>query len=186
MDKHTGITYYFESSKSTSYDYHFHLYYEVMYVTSGDVILYSDGHEVTLHSGTVCVIPSCTPHKTKYIDASVKYIVFGSFYIENYISDEALKQLGENFNTSVLISKRNTLTETVESLIEEIDMYDGESAYIFLYKMMMFCDAIYKLSKIKDNTITRAIHYIGPRSKSKITLDEIANACGVTKFHICR
>lgn len=186
MDKYTGITYYSETHKNADYEYHFHLYYEIMYITSGEVVIYSNGSEVTMHPGTVCVIPPFTPHKTKYRDADIKNIIFGSLYVENYISPEALKQLEEGISTNVSISKKDALSETVETLIEEIDFYNGESAYIYLYKILMSCKVIYLISHREDKTITKAIHYIGIHSKSKLTLDEIASACKVTKFHVCR
>ena len=186
MDNHSAVTYYDASHESTQYQYHFHLYYEIMYVMSGEVTIYSNGNEVIMREGTVCIIPPFTPHKTKYVNAYVKNIIFGTLYIENYISEDAIKHLEEGFNTNVSISKRNVAVETVESLIDEIERYDGESAYIYIYKLLLACDFIHNISEHIDKTITKAITYIGIHSKEKLTLDDIAKECGVSKFHVCR
>jgi len=113
-----------------------------IYISAGSAKIFSDGHEATLPSGTVCVIPPFTPHRIEYINASVRRILFGISYINRYLLKDAIDNFPHLYATNVTLSKRSRNAEIIETLVEEINQYKGESAYIYIYKLMSDCVSI--------------------------------------------
>jgi len=149
------------------------------------VKIFSDGHETTIQSGTVCVIPPFSPHRLEYVDASVRRITFGISYLNKYLSRDATDNFPALYATHVTLSKKAKIKEIIDSLVEEINLYKGESAYIYIYKLISECVSLPEMES-EPNLIVKIMQYIGKNSKHKIMLDDVAKECGVTKYHICR
>lgn len=161
------------------------MHYEIVYVSAGTIKLFSDSHESTISAGSICVIPPFVPHKLQYVDASVRRITFGVSYLNKYLSPFASENFPKLYSTHVTVSKKSKIAEIVDSLVDEINLYKGESAYIYIYKLMAECSFL-PSSQSETKLIVKIMKYIGDNSKGKISLDDVANACGVTKYHICR
>lgn len=185
MDSQDKIVLHTSYFINKSYEYHFHLHYEIIYISAGMAKLFSDGYEATMQSGTVCVIPPFAPHKIEYVDASVKRIIFGISYINKYLLTDAVRNFPSLYKTHVILSQKSRVAEIIESLVEEINLYKGESAYIYIYKLISDCVSL-PVRQPDPKLIVKIMKYIGDNSKQKIMLDEVAEACGVSKYHICR
>lgn len=186
MSSNRKIYHHSSYNDEAHYEYHFHLHYEILYITDGIVEIYSNGKKAVLKKGNVCVIPSFTPHRTSYHSAAVRHIVFDSSYIEKYISNESIKKLHEEAATNITISSNKNMDESIASLIDEIDVYNGESAYIYIYKILLGCSPVSKDKDTSNMQISKVMNYIGINSKKKLSLDDISKECGITKYHICR
>ena len=180
------ISHHLTFSENADYEYHFHLYYEILYVTEGEINIYSNGKNATLKTGDVCVIPAFTPHRTTYKNAVVSHITFDSLYIDKYLSRESLNRLHEEFSRNITISSKKNISENIEALINEIDNFNGEMAYIYIYIILLGCSPIYKNKDISNMQISKVMNYIGVNSKDKLSLDDISKECGISKYHICR
>jgi len=181
MDNMQKIVYKLIKNTNMKVEYHFHINYEILFVSSGSISLSTNGVKFTLSKNTLCVIPPYTPHITEYHNADVKRIVFDSLYIDKYI-----KSIPPEFKTAVSISGKSDTDEIISSLIEEITLYQGESAYIYLYKLISRSATTKPDNTEQEKLIFRLIRYIELNIKGKLSLDAIADEFGVTKFHICR
>ena len=133
----------------------------------------------------MCVIPPFTPHRIEYINASVRRIIFGISYISRYLLRDAIDNFPQLYATNVTLSRRSRNAEIIETLVEEINQYKGESAYIYIYKLMSDCVAIPQF-QTESKLIVKIMRHIGDNSRGKIALEDVAQACGVSKYHICR
>lgn len=185
MDNQDRIVLHTSYFVNKSYEYHFHLHYEIIYISAGKATIFSDGHDATLPAGTVCVIPPFTPHRIEYINASVRRIIFGISYISRYLLRDAIDNFPQLYATNVTLSRRSRNAEIIETLVEEINQYKGESAYIYIYKLMSDCVAIPQF-QTESKLIVKIMRHIGDNSRGKIALEDVAQACGVSKYHICR
>lgn len=180
------ILYKAEKYSSLFFDYHFHLHYEILYVSEGSVTIDTGGRFLKLSPCQLCIIPSMVPHKTVYANASVVRIIFSSSYISDHLSQEAIKTFSESFETSITLSGDSENPEIINSICQNIDE-GGRSAYIYLYKLFRQCTSFWgDLPKTKNVHMINILSYIGKNSKKKLSLEEIAAACSITKFHICR
>ena len=139
-----------------------------------------------LSTSQLCIIPTMLPHKTIYENAAVTRIVFSNSYISDHLSEYALSCLPEGFNTKPTVSGGGEIEKIVKAVCRSIES-GGERAYIYIFKLMRLCTPFWGgLPQIKNEHMVDILSYIGRNSKKKLSLDEIADACKITKFHVCR
>lgn len=173
-------------NRTGTVEYHFHLHYEILYVKSGAFTLCFDGKSTTVSPGELCIIPPLLPHKSIYENALTDSISFEIDYISRYISEEVVKSI-EGFGKKVLFIPKSDDADSANHLIERIIRFEGKKAYIqivmILKKASVDCERIFSYT---NKNFYEVISYINSNFSGKLTLEDIASKCNISRFHICR
>lgn len=166
------------------FKFHFHIHFEILYFHSGSAKIFSDGFEVTMNQGSYCIIPPFCPHKSIYSDCHITKIIFPLSYIDRYLTEETTKTLHTYYSKRISINLKPHY-DTMASLVQDLSSGITGGAFIYIYKLLKNCVSIPFVAPNHDR-LADIMTYIGAYSFGKIMLDEVADSCNVSKYHICR
>lgn len=196
--------YYYSDTDMSRVDIHTHDYYEFYFFLKGNVSIYVDGMQQHLQPGDMILIPPNTKHHLTVHDQKVPYQRF-IFWISEEFCHNLFDQspdygyLFEHTTTSRKyiyhfdVISFNTIHTKVIRLLEE-----RHSSQYCKQAMVSLCvhDLILTLTRMvyqlenpsaarKETSLYQGIqNYIEDHIQEKITLEDIADALFVSKYHI--
>ena len=196
--------FYYEDTHLKNVAAHTHSYYEFYFFVSGNISMCIDKKTYKLKNNDVILIPPGTSHSLKAHDSSVPYRRF-VFWIDadyfeiiraqsndfNYIIEHTTKNKQYIYSNDVI--SFSSIQTKLFSLIEEIHSNRfGQNTKIFL----CICDLIFYLNRMayeqtnsdqsqcKKPRLTNLVAYIEDHLAEPLSLDSIADAFFVSKYHI--
>lgn len=197
------IAYYHQSPISPRYEmqYHWHTYYEIIYVKEGSFHLMLDDSAVTYNAGDVIfindgVLHGGTPHECEY-----DCIVFDLNVLmkDNHACGKIIKDIiNHKIVISSLLSKNNsTIKHIVENMCAALSQ--KQTGYEFmvqgcLYQIIgiIISEHIYEQNSKDDftsgrlNSIKEVLAYISENYYNNISLEELAKIAGMNPKYFCR
>lgn len=181
---------------------HFHQYYEIFYLKTGNCIYSVNGSLYHLSAGDVFIVAPGEPHCTRYEGAvpcerTIVYcmpeMIPGTYWQRYPDMKKKLSQSGK----VVLVKKgQRRMEELLDRMLEENSIPDEYSREFLQLQMMTLLlsiqrDGIFVYEKIRhDNSISsdieEALRYIAQNFALPITLDEVAEQVSLTPTYFSR
>ena len=168
---------------------HYHEFYEVHLVLSGEVSYWVDGNICTMHPGNLILLSPMQLHKPALTDKySCQRIVLwlDKHYLENVLHQGALRHC---FETTRLYNAPQ-LIEAFQLLLKEYQSNDYAAP---LYAECIICQILIELSRQNQKTvlsenakpmIAEIISYVGIHYTEDLSLNEIAQHFHISKFYL--
>lgn len=173
--------------------YHWHNYFEIIYVSDGELVLTMDLEDYNLQKDDFVIIAPGIVHDSKTLKkCSAVVIQFDSSVIDNIYSDSFSSFLECNFfqNKKSFISKGSQHTrETVSSMVKCYNDFNISNSIYILSGILELLSIIAKdLVQINaDNfDIKKICYYIENNATNSITLAEAAKISGYTKTYFSK
>lgn len=181
---------------------HFHQYYEIFYLKTGDCIYSVNSSLYHLSAGDVFIVAPGEPHCTRYegpvpcertIVCCMPEVIPEAYWQRHPDMKKKLSYSGK----VVLVEKRQRRMEALLDRMLEENSIPDEYSYEFLQLQMMTLllniqrDGIFVYEKIRhDNSISSdiedALRYIAQNFALPITLDEVAEQVNLTPTYLSR
>ena len=163
---------------------------EILYVTDGEGVIVTDNQNMSAQAGDVFVINSYTPHR----GVSNKVLKYFCFIIDS----EFCSFNGFDTNKALYQTKINDkkVEEVIESIMKELkenSPYKEGAVKTYVLNLLLYLTQNYNLettntprySKNAD-IIKTAIGYIRSHSSEKLSVEQIADEVGLSKFYFSR
>lgn len=181
---------------------HFHQYYEIFYLKTGNCIYSVNGSRYHLSAGDMFIVAPGEPHCTRYegtvpCERTIVYwmpeVVPEAYWQRHPDMKKKLSHSGK----VVLAKKRKQRMEALLDRMLEENRIPDEYSHEFLQLQMLTLllniqrDGIFVYEKIRhDNSISSdiedALRYIAQNFALPITLDEVAAQVGLTPTYLSR
>lgn len=173
-------------------NFHYHQAYEILYVIDGKKTYISTDGVYDITPGTVVLTPTNEIHKTSDKEVCEKItFYFTQRYLSQNFTKEAQELLLRCFNKKVLKIYDYLIEDFNELCKKAIENSDNKSEF-FLYTGMIlrYLTEISFLQPEEKTTkefqINDILKYIQHNSKDIVSIEQIADFFGFTKFHLCR
>ena len=164
---------------------HHHDQYELYYLDSGSREYFVEDSFFSVEAGDFVLIAPGKLHRTGGTYALRTLVLFSRDCLETVYTKEAAEQLLKCFDSMHIVPPRESLPLLCSLLT---DMQNSEDKTEFAIKLgSLLC----RLSKFQGETschpgISRIIRYINQNYSQIQSIDDIAQACFISKFHLCR
>lgn len=196
--------YYYNDSHFSGVSSHSHNYYEFYFFLEGHIAMHINNEVITLTPGDVLLIPPGTPHYAASLDYEIPYRRF-VFWVAKEYYDQMIEFSSDYSYLMTQAACRgyylfhydlfdfNTLQGKVFQLIEDLhaDRY-GRDTMITLrvYELVLHLNrTAYEMdhpnmSHEEQHLYQNLIQYIEDHLNEELTLDQIAGAFFLSKYHI--
>ena len=184
---------YFESVENvpaTKVNVHYHDWFEIYYLTSGECSFFIENKSYKLVQGDIAFIPQGVIHKTNYSTQTHSRIVINCppesipVAVSTYVSD------------GIHIFKSNKIKGEIDSIFKNIKQeYASGGAYsqeiLQTYLSYLLVRIVKLTEECADNVtdmtcVENAISYIQDNYMNKISLNDTARSCSVSGEHLSR
>ena len=171
-------------------DVHYHSYFEIYCLTSGECDSFVDDKLYNLKCGDVVIIPPGAIHGTHYSSEKHGRVLIN--FTVNYVP----KGLRDVLSGDSYFYRCEDTAEDVKQIFSEIereyrcpDEYSEEAICALLSKLMIMI--IRHVPKkegelLSSSFIEEAVKYVQNNYQNSICLEDIAKNCGVSKVHLSR
>ncbi len=177
--------------KGTMPKMHYHDYYEIYYLISGERNHFVGDKFMTIKQGDLVVIPPETPHKTGGLSGTRALICFNQEFLSKWLTLDAQKELLSFFDKTFIrpdIERQNEILNVVNELEKASQNNDQPKIFSSLLKLLLLLKQS-KTATSETSTSTlilqKAMEYAQKNYSSITSLDEVANALFVSKYHLC-
>ncbi len=165
---------------------HLHKEIEVIYVIQGSTLAYADRNCIPLKEGDLFI---SFPNQVHYYENATHgeyYLLIVSpdilFGVKNLFYENIPKQNAVHF------AQNNDISFILNKIFEKIEKPYSDTAIVGLINMV-FAEALpyFKLKpriKTDNTTLQNIINYCNEKYEFDITLDDIANALHISRYHI--
>lgn len=176
---------------------HFHTGHEIYYLLSGERTYFMHDKEYRVSEGDLVTVPRGTLHRTGGKGGTRLLILFEETFLSRFFRPTTVEELLSGFDTAVLSplpGRQETVAIRVNNLfrlgqewMRQLDDATGARAALAL------CDLLYTL-RLPDICRRREdgnerlgviLHYMEENYATLETIDQIAAAAYVSKFHLC-
>ncbi|MGN0162002.1 MAG: AraC family transcriptional regulator [Candidatus Ornithomonoglobus sp.] len=172
--------------------FHYHQSYEILYIINGKKTYMSTEGFYELTPGTVALTPPNAIHKTSDKEICEKItFYFTQHYLSQNFSKQAQELLLRCFNKKTLKIGDDSIEDFTRLCTEASANSDNKSDFfVYAGKILKYLTEIsfaHSEQKIsRESKITAILKFIQNNSKSIRSIEEIADAFNITKFHLCR
>ena len=177
---------------SNTFPIHLHKKYCVGVIDKGTALYTCKDKEISLGPGSIYFINPNVPHQIKPLDKegfSHLVMCFGDRFVSNYLSGEETKEKSLSFNTTHV--RNLNMCETVKEFVHKVSMtkqYDQEycllQIFSELYQYFNFSSKVYDVQN--KEAILRVAGQLEQRTGEQLSLQDMANLAGLSKFHFLR
>lgn len=169
---------------------HYHSYYEIYYLTKGNVRYFIDNTIYDLSAGDIVLIPPNIIHKTSVIDegASERLLIwFTPEFLEKDRNDHVFDCFKKHHIKNV--TKLNDILSSVETEHKTNDKFSKEliKTQIITLLIQLSRMSADKSNEVKTPSFIQKIsNYIGENFANEITLDNLCEEFSISKSHLSR
>lgn len=169
---------------------HYHSYYEIYYLTKGNVRYFIDNTTYDLSDGDIVLIPPNIIHKTSVIDdgSSERLLIwFTADFLEKKEDDQIFDCFKKHHIKNM--GSLNNILSSIEAEHQNSDKFSKELIKTQLITLLI------NLSRMSDNhfnemkapsIIQKISNYIGENYAMEITLELLAKEFSISKSHLSR
>lgn len=172
--------------------FHYHQSYEILYILSGKKTYIDTDGFYEMIPGTVALTTPNAIHKTSDKEVCEKItFYFTEKYMSQNFSQQAHELLIRCFNKKKLKIDNDSIEYFNQLLYEAIaNSNDKSNFFVYTGKILKYLTDI-SFSQPEQNInseskINTILKYIQNNSKRIVSIEEIADAFNITKFHLCR
>ncbi len=172
----------------TSEKFHFHTYYEFIYIDEGSIMFRYQNLCKQFFKGDIIYIPPFILHKEICNNARTRHIYFNMTYIKEYISPEILHKICHKFEKGIVHSPaaKQSHKDDFNMVFNNVLNDDNQFSYLYIYSMIDSATQ-YNLNLSSENAQLRNImNYIEQNYYKKLTLSEVAEVTSLTVTYICK
>jgi AraC-like DNA-binding protein/quercetin dioxygenase-like cupin family protein len=170
---------------------HYHDYYEIYYLISGERNHFVGDKFLTIKKGDFVVIRPEVPHKTGGLSGARALICFNEDFLSNWLTKSAQTELLSFFDKTFIRPESERQSEILNAINElEKAYFDKDNAKIFSSLLQLIL--ILKKSSVatsENSTATtvlqNAMEYAQKNYATINSLQDVADALFVSKFHLC-
>ena len=170
---------------------HYHDYYEIYYLISGERNHFVGDKFLTIKKGDFVVIRPEVPHKTGGLSGTRVLICFNEEFLSNWLTKSAQAELLSFFDKTFIrpdSACQNEILNTINDV--EKAYFDKDNAKIFSSLLQLIL--ILKKSSVATNKgnvsttiLQKAMEYAQNNYATINSLQDVADALFISKFHLC-
>ncbi len=183
------------------YESHYHSAVEVVLTLNGTVDYKVEGKKYTVAENDVIIIPPGMQHELSMDDRSSRYLYL--FEPDALLEMRDIKRLGDGFNRVFLLNDHSrTHTEIRDLLLKAAEVYNRRDMMwntmcnslmmqIWVSLGQRYLSSVQKVrpraeSRMDSESINNTLTYISNHYSQELTLDEVAEFAGFSKFYFSR
>ena len=179
-----------EWKKPTHFPPHIHEAIEMVYITKGTLELGVGQELYHMEKGDFAVVfPNLIHHYQVFEEGENKalYVLVSPKLIPNYMN-----QFQKNCPAIPVIPKEYLHVDIVKAVKSLIDVEKNNMRLIQAYLQMIFAHVFYRMEMVykdtlgSDNLVYKSVEYVAKNFRKKISLDQMANDLGVSKYILSR
>lgn len=179
-------------------DMHNHAHYEILYIYTGERILFVEKEKYMLNKNTIAVLPPYILHRTTCSsnEASKKFqISFTKVFVDKIAKMLDVDILSVFSNSNYVISVDDETGNIIRNIMERMLKCNSENnVYNEQMFLLMLCEllTIFYQENLKNrgykekNLIDKIIEYVETNFSEEITLDILAKHFYISKYEISR
>ena len=167
-----------------------HTCHQLLFATKGEGRLIMQGKTHVLKGGMVFFLPKNIPHEYYPVDSEwdTHWVVIDGTAVDNLVESLGMAEgiVVEISNISELIAKFNKIRAVLDN-----DRFYGSYlasayAYEYLIEVFRFIKRNEHHASTSNSSVDAAIVYIEQNYQNNIRLEDLCDAAGVSKQHLCR
>ena len=170
---------------------HYHDYYEIYYLIAGERNHFVNDKFLTIQQGDFVVIRPETPHKTGGLSGTRALICFNESFLSKWLTLNAQKEILSFFDKTFIRPEKQFQNEVLSAVneIEKANQVGDEpkifSALIKLFLILNKSNVATNKQSTSTAILQKAMEYAQKNYATINSLDEVAEAIFVSKYHLC-
>ena len=177
--------------KGTMPKMHYHDYYEIYYLISGERNHFVGDKFLTVKQGDFVVIRPEIPPKTGGLSGTRALICFNEEFLSKWLTLGAQKELLSFFDKTFIrpdVEHQNEILNIVNELEKANQIGDDPKIFSSLLRLLLILNqSKTAISEASTSTIIlqKAMEFVQKNYANLNSLDEVAKALFVSKYHLC-
>ena len=184
---------YTATKEHTMKNFHYHMGYEIYWLTSGSVAAGIGDKVYNIKKGNMVIIPPYVPHRNEYFkhDSNFRTVINVS---TEYLSDFMLEILNRFKKNPVLFfspQDQDVITSIMKKLDKELSAEKNYTSYLrkaYMTELLVYIDRynIPMNSDAAETTVQNMIKYINNNYQNNISVDGLADIFHISKSSVLR
>ena len=191
QNNHTQVRFHTELNGGWAFRGRWHEDIEILFIVKDTALVRLNDTVYTALPGDIVVINSSVLHS---IIAKDKYVTYHCLIIDKdfceqhgfFIDENHIQELIKDPEISALAENMKKENDEKNDFYKALETADALKILTLLFRRHLVLNYDFKTENKNLNMVKESIKYIKTRFREPLSLDEIANKMGYSKYHFCR